>query len=152
LAALDALKATGQAPAVNVALFLEGEEEAGSPHLERLLADHRDEIAGDAWLLCDGPVHQSRRMQVYFGARGVTDVEITIPGPARPLHSGHYGNWAPNPAVELAHLLSALRDVDGRILVDGFYDDVKPPTATEREALAEVPDVDEELRKELALA
>ena len=80
-----------------------------------------------------GPVHQSRRMQVYFGARGVTDLEITLYGPARPLHSGHYGNWAPNPAVELAHLVAALRDVDGRIQVAGFYDDVRPPTR-DREA------------------
>jgi len=151
LSALDALAATGRRPTVNVALFLEGEEEAGSPHLERFLADNRAAIAGDGWLLCDGPVHPSRRMQVYFGARGVTDVELTLFGPARPLHSGHYGNWAPNPAVELAHLLARLRDEDGRILVPGFYDDVRPPTASEREALAEVPDVDADLRRDLAL-
>ena len=91
-------------------------------------------------------------MQVYFGARGVTDLEITLFGPARPLHSGHYGNWAPNPAVELAHLVAGLRDEDGRIQVAGFYDDVRPPTETEKQALREVPDVDEALRGELALA
>src|SRR5262249_42182799 len=88
LAALDALGATGIAPSVNVALFLEGEEEAGSPHLDRLLRDSAPWITGDAWLLCDGPVHASRRMQVYFGARGVTDLEVTLYGPARALHSG----------------------------------------------------------------
>jgi len=152
LAALDALQALGRRPGVNVALFLEGEEEAGSPHLEALLQKYRDQIAGDAWLLCDGPVHQSRRMQVYFGARGVTDLEITLYGPSRPLHSGHYGNWAPNPALEIAHLVSGLRDVDGRIQVAGFYDDVRPPTETEKQALREVPDVDDALRADLALA
>jgi acetylornithine deacetylase/succinyl-diaminopimelate desuccinylase-like protein len=152
LAALDALRARGRAPTVNVALFLEGEEEAGSPHLEPFLQQYRTEIAGDAWLLCDGPVHASRRMQVYFGARGVQDLEVTLFGPARPLHSGHYGNWAPNPAVDLAHLVAGLRDVDGRIQVAGFYDDVRPPTPTEQQALREVPDVDEALRDELALA
>lgn len=152
LAALDALSATGRTPTVNVALFLEGEEEAGSPHLERFLADNAAAVAGDAWLLCDGPVHQSRRMQVYFGARGVTDVEVTLFGPARPLHSGHYGNWAPNPAVELAHLLASLRDEEGRILVSGYYDDVRAPTPSERQALAEVPAVDADLRRDLALA
>ena len=152
LAALDALEALGRRPSVNVALFLEGEEEAGSPHLEAFLQKYRDEIAGDAWLLCDGPVHQSRRMQVYFGARGITDVEVTLYGPARPLHSGHYGNWAPNPALELAHLVAGLRDVDGRIQVAGFYDDVRPPTPSEQQALREVPDVDAALRGELALA
>jgi len=151
LAALDALKALGREPSVNVALFLEGEEEAGSPHLERMLQAHRDVLAADAWLFCDGPVHQSRRMQLYFGARGVTDLEITLFGPARPLHSGHYGNWAPNPAVELAHLVSGLRDRDGRIQIAGYYDDVRPPSETERQALREVPDVDQALREELAL-
>ncbi len=152
LAAFDALRALGREPTVNVALFLEGEEEAGSPHLERMLQAHRDALAADAWLFCDGPVHPSRRMQLYFGARGVTDLEVTLYGPARPLHSGHYGNWAPNPAVELAHLVSGLRDRDGRIQIAGYYDDVRPPSQAEREALAEVPDVDAALREELALA
>src|SRR5258705_514850 len=152
LAALDALAAQGRRPSMNVALFLEGEEEAGSPHLDAFLQKYRDQIAGDAWLLCDGPVHQSRRMQIYFGARGITDLEVTLYGPARPLHSGHYGNWAPNPALELAHLVAGLRDEDGRIQVAGFYDDVRPPTDTERRALRAVPDVDDALRGELALA
>jgi acetylornithine deacetylase/succinyl-diaminopimelate desuccinylase-like protein len=151
LAALDALRARGREPSVNVALFLEGEEEAGSPHLQRMLEAHRDVLAADAWLFCDGPVHQSRRMQLYFGARGVTDLELTVFGPSRPLHSGHYGNWAPNPAVELAHLVAGLRDRDGRIQVAGYYDDVRPPSDTERQALREVPDVDAALRDDLAL-
>src|SRR5207247_9207886 len=98
------------------------------------------------------PVHQTRRPQVFFGARGVTDLEITLYGPARALHSGHYGNWAPNPAVALAHLVAGLRDPDGRIQVAHYYDDVRPLTPAEREALASVPDVDPALRHELALA
>ncbi|HKC24497.1 MAG TPA: M20/M25/M40 family metallo-hydrolase, partial [Thermoanaerobaculia bacterium] len=100
LAGLDALRASGRAPSVNVKLLFEGEEEAGSPHLGALLAENAPLLAADLWLLCDGPVHQSRRMQVVFGARGVTDVEITVYGPLKALHSGHYGNWAPNPALE----------------------------------------------------
>jgi acetylornithine deacetylase/succinyl-diaminopimelate desuccinylase-like protein len=152
LAALDALRSQGRAPTVNVALFLEGEEEAGSAHLEAMLERYRGTLAAEAWLLCDGPVHQSRRMQVYFGVRGVTELELTMYGPSRPLHSGHYGNWAPNPAVEMAHLVASLRDGDGRIRVAGFYEDVRPPSDSEREALREVPDVDGALRRELALA
>jgi acetylornithine deacetylase/succinyl-diaminopimelate desuccinylase-like protein len=151
LAALDALDAARVPLSVNVKVFLEGEEEAGSPHVEPVLKAHRELLQADAWALCDGPVHQTRRPQVFFGARGTTDLEITLYGPARALHSGHYGNWAPNPAVELAHLLGALRDRDGRILVPGFYDDVREPTASERAALAEVPDVDADLRAVLAL-
>jgi acetylornithine deacetylase/succinyl-diaminopimelate desuccinylase-like protein len=152
VAALDALEAAGIKPTVNLKLFLEGEEEAGSPHLRAVLEENKDLLRADAWLLCDGPVHQTRRPQVFFGARGVTDLEITLYGPARALHSGHYGNWAPNPAVALAHLVAGLRDPDGRIQVAHYYDDVRPLTPAEREALASVPDVDPALRHELALA
>jgi acetylornithine deacetylase/succinyl-diaminopimelate desuccinylase-like protein len=151
-AALDALKAVGARPSVNLKLLFEGEEEAGSPHLADVLARNRELLRADAWLLCDGPVHQSRRMQVVFGARGVTDVEITVYGPSRSVHSGHYGNWVPNPAVALAHLVSGLRDPDGRIAVAGFYDDVRAITPAERAALAAVPDVDAAIRQDLALA
>ena len=152
LAALDALKAAGRAPTVNLKLFFEGEEEAGSPHMAGVLDANRDALRADLWLLCDGPVHQSRRRQVFFGARGETDVEITAYGPLRALHSGHYGNWAPNPAVTLARLVAGLRDEDGRVLVPGFYDDVRPPTEAERQAAAAVPDVETALRRDLGLA
>lgn len=151
LAALDALRASGLQPSVNVKLFLEGEEEQGSPHLTEILRRHKDLLAADVWLLCDGPVHQTRRMQVFFGARGVSGLEITVYGPARPLHSGHYGNWAPNPAVTLAHLVASLRDEDGRIRVPGFYDDVRPLNEAEKSALAAMPAVEEGLARELGL-
>jgi acetylornithine deacetylase/succinyl-diaminopimelate desuccinylase-like protein len=152
LAALDALKTLGGAPSFNLKLFFEGEEEAGSPHLRAVLEKNKELLQADAWLLCDGPVHQSRRPLVYFGARGITDVEITLYGPSRTLHSGHYGNWAPNPATALAHLVAGLRDLDGRIQIAGFYDDVRPPTDSEKAAVASVPDTDDDLRRELALA
>lgn len=151
LAALDALRASGIPPSVNLKLFFEGEEEAGSPHLQAMLMRHADRLKADVWVFCDGPVHQSRRLQLFWGVRGVMGLEMTVYGPLRSLHSGHYGNWAPNPAVTLAHLLASLRGVDGRIQVAGFYDDVRPPSDTEKAALAEVPDVGEQLRDELAL-
>jgi acetylornithine deacetylase/succinyl-diaminopimelate desuccinylase-like protein len=151
MAALDALRASGTEPSVNLKFLFEGEEEAGSPHMEALLAAHAGLLKADAWLLCDGPVHQTRRMQLYFGARGTTDLELTVYGPLRPLHSGHYGNWAPNPAVVLSHLIAGLRDLDGRILIPGFHDDVREVTDAERRALAEVPDVEAELKREFSL-
>ena len=150
-AALDALRAAKRAPSVNLKFFLEGEEEAGSPHLREMLTAHRALLAADLWLLCDGPVHQTRRPLVFFGVRGVTGVEITLFGPARALHSGHYGNWAPNPAVELAQLIASLRDDDGRILIAGFGDDVRPLSDAERAALRSVPPVEDGLRASLAL-
>jgi acetylornithine deacetylase/succinyl-diaminopimelate desuccinylase-like protein len=152
LAALDALRALGARPTVNLKLLFEGEEEAGSPHLGAILAAHRDLLAADTWILADGPVHQSRRMQVVFGARGVTGVEITVYGPARPLHSGHYGNWAPNPAALLVELLAGLRGPQGEIRIAGFEDDVRPLTDGERRAIAAMPPVEDDLRRELGLA
>lgn len=151
LTALDALRAAGVAPSVNVKLFLEGEEEQGSAHLPEILRRNAELLAADVWLLCDGPVHPSRRMQVFFGARGVAGLELTVYGPIRPLHSGHYGNWAPNPAVELAHLVAGLRDEEGRILIPGFYGDVRPLTVTEKQAIAVMPLVEASLADELGL-
>src|SRR5262245_32717223 len=95
-AALDALKASGTPPRQNVKFVLEGEEEAGSPHLAEIIRNHADLLRSDVWLICDGPVHQSRRQQIVFGARGMVSLDITVYGPNRELHSGHYGNWAPN--------------------------------------------------------
>ncbi|HYY41191.1 MAG TPA: M20/M25/M40 family metallo-hydrolase, partial [Pyrinomonadaceae bacterium] len=126
LNALDALKATGQQPSANLKLFFEGEEEAGSPHLADILSRNKELLSADTWIIFDGPVHQAGRKQVVFGVRGVTGVDITVYGAQRPLHSGHYGNWAPNPAMLLARLLASMKDERGRVLIQGFYDDVEP--------------------------
>ncbi len=151
LTALDALRATGQRPAVNLKFFFEGEEEAGSPHLAEILSRNKALLASDAWIICDGPVHQSGRKQVVFGVRGVTSVDITVYGAKRPLHSGHYGNWAPNPAMLLARLLASMKNAEGRVLIKGFYDDVEPLGQEELRAIREAPRVDEELESELGI-
>jgi acetylornithine deacetylase/succinyl-diaminopimelate desuccinylase-like protein len=149
--ALDALRASGIPLRANVKFVFEGEEEAGSPHLASILAKYKDLLASDVWLICDGPVHQSRRQQIVFGARGITSLDITIYGPKRELHSGHYGNWAPNPAMMLARLLASMKDDDGRVTIDRFYDGIEPLSETERRAIAEAPDVDLALMRELRL-
>ena len=151
LAAIDALKAAGQPPSVNVKMFLEGEEEAGSPNLERLLRAHAGTLRADAWIFGDGPVHQSRKPLVSFGVRGTVDLEITTYGPIRAVHSGHYGNWVPNPAVALAHLIATMRDTEGRILIDGFAEAVRPLSPLEQAALEAEPSVDEAIARALAL-
>jgi acetylornithine deacetylase/succinyl-diaminopimelate desuccinylase-like protein len=151
LAALDALYDAGLKPSVNLKFIFEGEEEAGSASLGKILAANRDRVQSDFWLICDGPVHPTRQQQVVFGARGVTSLQLTVYGPKRELHSGHYGNWAPNPAWRLIRLLSTMRDDDGRVLVRGFYDGVEPLTATEMKALSEEPAIDAALKQELWL-
>ncbi|MGH9392695.1 MAG: M20/M25/M40 family metallo-hydrolase [Terriglobales bacterium] len=150
-AGLEAMRAAGQKPGVNLRFFIEGEEEAGSPHLAQILAAYAEKLKTDAWVLCDGPVHQSGRMQVFFGARGVTDVELTVYGPGRALHDGHYGNWAPNPIAMLTRLLASMRDDNAHILIPGFYDDVRPLDAADRAAIAAMPAYDATLQQALEL-
>ena len=151
LAALDALRASQQKPSVNLRFVFEGEEEAGSPHLAQYLEKYPVVLRPDAWVLCDGPVHQSRQMELFFGARGVVDLELTVYGPSKGLHDGHYGNWVPNPIVRLTHLLDSMRDESGRILIAGFYDEVKAPSEAEQAALGRIPDVEAELRREFGI-
>src|SRR4051812_12406079 len=152
LTAIDALRAAKIPISVNVKVFFEGEEEAGSPHLAEVFQRYGDLLKGDIWVLSDGPVNQTRRMQLYFGARGVTDLELTVYGPGRVLHDGHYGNWAPNPAALLVDLLAHMRDANSHILIPGFYDDVRALTPAERQAIGQIPDVDAQLKQELGLA
>jgi acetylornithine deacetylase/succinyl-diaminopimelate desuccinylase-like protein len=151
LAALDALRAAQIPFQSNIRFVWEGEEEAGSPHLEAILNANRELVHGDVWLVCDGPVDQSGQQTVVFGARGDTHLEVTIFGPIRGLHSGHYGNWAPNPAMMLAQLLAGMKDQEGNVLIPHFYDDISPLSALEKQAIAEAPVNDDALRQELGL-
>lgn len=151
MAALDALEAAGIAPGVNLQLILDGEEEAGSPSLAKILKRHGDRINADLLLFCDGPMHQSRERQLVFGVRGSMTVDLTTYGPLRPLHSGHYGNWAPNPTDIMMKLLVNMKDENGRIIVPGYRDNVLPITDAERKAIAAMPRMDEMLKRDLAL-
>jgi acetylornithine deacetylase/succinyl-diaminopimelate desuccinylase-like protein len=142
LAALDAVAAAGAEPEVELVLCLEGEEESGSTHLGELMTAYADRLAADAWLICDGPVQPGNAPQVVLGVRGFTDLELTVYGPARELHSGHYGNWVPNPALELARLLASMKDAAGRVTIDGFTADTRPPSPGEQAALDALPPVE----------
>ncbi len=152
LPVLEAFRERGVTPTSNLVFFFEGEEEAGSDHLGEYLDRYRDRIDDiDVWLFFDGPAHQSGRPQLTFGVRGVTGMEVTLFGPVRPLHSGHYGNWAPVPGQMLAQLLASMKDEKGKVLIDGFYDTVEPLGPGEQAALEALPSYDEELKRELGL-
>lgn len=152
LAALDALNENKIPLAVNLKVIFEGEEEAGSEHLQQTLELHKNLLGADVLLTGDGPVHQNGRPLIFFGNRGVIGLDVTVYGPVRALHSGHYGNWAPNPALELSRLLAAMKDENGRVKIPGYYDDVTPFGDAEKHALVELPDYDAELEKQLGIA
>jgi len=151
LDAYAALTASGLTPTCNIKFLFEGEEEAGSIHLGDIFQAHADLLKTDCWVICDGPVHQTGRKQIVFGVRGDTRLDLTVYGPKRPLHSGHYGNWANNPALLLAKLLASMKDDSGRVTIKGFYDDVQPLSSLEQQALADVPSVDEQMKEELGI-
>ncbi|HTQ66485.1 MAG TPA: M20/M25/M40 family metallo-hydrolase [Puia sp.] len=151
LNAYEALRKSGILPSVNLKFFFEGEEEAGSTHLSEILEKYSPLLQSDLWIICDGPVHQSGKKQIVFGVRGDAHLDLTIYASKRPLHSGHYGNWAPNPAMMMAKLLASMKDDKGRVTVKGFYDDVIPLTASEKKALEDVPSVDEQMKNELGI-
>ena len=151
LTAFDALIAKGIKPTVNIKFFFEGEEEAGSSNLKEILSKNKELLKADAFIVCDGPVHQSGRKQVVFGVRGDVNVDLTVYGAKRPLHSGHYGNWSPNPAMTLARLLASMKDAAGNITVKGWADDVVPFGPIELQAIKEAPQYDDEIKKQLGI-
>lgn len=151
LNAYDALVKSGARPTVNVKFFFEGEEEMGSTHLGELLELHRAKVQSDLWIICDGPRHVSGRKLVDFGVRGDVNMDLTVYAAKRPLHSGNYGNWAPNPALRLVTLLASMKDDHGRVLIQGFYDDYVQFSETEKLAIKEASFTDAQLMEELGL-
>jgi len=152
-AAIDALDAAGIAPTSNLLLVFDGEEEAGSPNLPLYLKENSAAFSEvDLWLFCDGPTHQSGAPQIVFGVRGAAGLELTVYGPNRSLHSGHYGNWAPGPGWRLARLLATMKDDKGRVLIRDFYKSAAPIAKADRAAIAAAPPIDAALREKFGLA
>ena len=137
--ALESLLAVqGQLP-VNVIVVLEGEEEIGSPRMADFVRQHRDRLKADLVITSDGPVHESGQACIHFGVRGIVSFELRARGARRDLHSGNFGGVAPNPIWTLVHLLATMKNSQGRVTIDGFYDRVQPPTPLERQALDSLP-------------
>jgi len=151
LAAFDALKAAGLTPEFNVKVLLDSEEEKGSPAIGAVVSANAALLQSDALLILDGPQHPSNRPTLVFGNRGATDVVLTVYGPKTPLHSGHYGNYVPNPAQRLASLLATMKDDEGRVTVSGYYSTVKLSEA-ERKVLADVADDEVAIRQRIGIA
>lgn len=148
LNAVDALRASGNGPTWSLRVLLDGEEEAGSANFRRFAAARGGALKTDVAITLDGPRHPSGRPTVYFGVRGGAGLTLTVFGARNDLHSGNYGNWAPDPSTRLARLLASMKDAEGRVTITGFYDDVTPLTASEDRALGEAPNVEAALKKD----
>lgn len=153
LSSLDLLNHYSVEPSINVTLFLEGDEESGSPGLRSILLDpeYQRLLSAAALIILDAPLYQTDEPTIFLGTRGIVTVDLTVYGPVGPLHSGHYGNWAMNPAIELSRLITSMVDETGRVLIEGFYDDRRPLTPEEHRAIDALPPVDDTLRREFGL-
>ena len=151
LAAWDAVRDADFQVPYGVKVIMDFEEELGSPNLPGAVRRHRGALAADMLVICDGPRHPSNRPTLTFGARGIATVRLNVFGPRTAQHSGHYGNYVPNPAQRLAGLLASMKDDDGRVTIDGFYDGVELDADT-RAALAETPDDEPQMLRMLGIA
>lgn len=136
---VEALLAADGALPLNVSFLIEGEEEIGSPHLSAFVAAHAERLAADVVLISDGAMVAPGVPTITYGLRGLTYVTVRVRSAGRDLHSGAFGGGVPNALDALARMLTSLKHDDGRIAVEGFYDDVRALDDAERDALASVP-------------
>ena len=150
LQAFDIMLARNQSPDFNIKIILDPEEEQGSRGMPDAVEKYRDVLTADHMVILDGPIHDSNDPTIVFGCRGIAGIELTVYGPRLPQHSGHFGNYAPNPALRLSQLLASMKDDGGRTTIPGFYDgiDLEPV----KDILAAVPDDMDKINRRVGIA
>lgn len=150
LTALDALDSEDFAPNFNIKVIMDFEEELGSPRLPEAVNQNKELLAADMLVIFDGPRHITNKPTLTFGARGIATIELTTYGPIVPQHSGHFGNYVPNPALRLSQLLASMKDDEGRVVIPGYYDGItiSPEVAA---ILMAVPDDEAQIQDRLEL-
>ena len=151
LTALGVIRARGVAPPYNVKVIMDFQEELGSPQLPAAVAAHRELFDARYLVIMDGTRHVSNLPTLTFGARGIATVTLRIFGPERALHSGQYGNFAPNPVFAASRLLAQMKDEEGRVLIPGWYAGIELDEAQRRE-LNQVPESREEIERMVGIA
>jgi len=146
LSALTELQQRQDDGAFNMKVILDSEEEKGSPHLEKLVNKYTDELRSDYFVVFDGPMHDSGNPTLLYGVRGVSGITMEIYGVNKPQHSGHYGNYAPNPVFRTSELLASMKDENGRVLIPKYYDGITISKKT-RSILEAVPDNEKVIRE-----
>lgn len=151
LGAIDIIDAQEFHPDFDIKVVMDFEEELGSPHLPDAVKNYKDELKADMLVILDGPRHISNKPTLTFGARGITTITLKVFGPKVPQHSGHYGNYVPNPALRLSRLLASMKDENGRVTIPGYYDGILLDNQI-KAILQQVPDDETFIRKELGIA
>lgn len=149
--AVEALLQTTGALPVNVKFLFEGQEEIGSPQVLGFVGEHKDMLACDLILNADSVQWSETEPALLVGLRGICGMEFDVVGASRDLHSGLFGGAVANPLHSLAELVASLHAPDGRVAVEGFYDDVVTPSSEERTQIATVPFDEAAYKKELGL-
>lgn len=151
ISAVDMMLDKGKQSNFHTKVIMDFEEELGSPHLPEAVVEYSDALESDMLVIFDGPRHLKNEPTLTFGARGICDITIQVYGPYFPQHSGHYGNYVPNPAVRLSKLISSMKDDYGRVTIPGFYDGIEISDAV-REILRAVPDDENNIRTKMGIA
>jgi acetylornithine deacetylase/succinyl-diaminopimelate desuccinylase-like protein len=151
ISALNALRKKNIPPAYNVKVIMDFQEELSSPTIADLVKKNRALLAADRLVIMDGTRHISDIPTIMFGARGIATLTLTVYGAKENLHSGQYGNYAPNPALKLAKLLAGMKDDDGRVTIPGFYEGVNI-TEADKKSFAEIPENMSELNAQIGIA
>lgn len=150
LNAIDLLKKNAVTLPFNIKVILDSEEEKGSKALPNAVKKYRELLEANFLVINDGPVHSSGKPTVVYGCRGITTLSLTTYGPVKPQHSGHYGNYAPNPGFQLAQVLSSMKDTDGKVSIKGYYDGITIDEAT-MAVLKNVPDIEADINATLQI-
>ena len=149
--AFEAMKKTNSLPC-NIKFIIEGEEEVGSVSLADFLEENKEKLACDVILISDTHIYSNEQPTVTTGLRGLSYMEVEVEGPNRDLHSGLYGGAVPNPINVLAEMIAKLHDEDGKITIDGFYDNVEIVSAEDRAEMNKLKDNPEEFKKSIGLS
>ena len=151
LIALDIIADKGILPNYNIKVIMDMEEEMGSPNLPPAVKRYKNKLKADRLVILDGPRHPSNKPTLTFGARGIVTIQLKVQGPKFPQHSGHYGNYVPNPAVRLSQLIASMKDDNGRVTIPGYYDGV---TISEeaRSIMSAVPDDEDKIRRSIGFS
>jgi acetylornithine deacetylase/succinyl-diaminopimelate desuccinylase-like protein len=150
-AILQALDSIHSHPKENVKIILDGEEEGGGSGLAEVIGKYPDKLKSDLLVILDGPQHASGKPTIFYGARGGANLGVTVYTAKQGMHSGNYGNWMPDANIRLAQLISSMVDVNGKVIIPGFYSDVLPFAPDALALMKAVPDQPAKIQAEFGV-